>query len=52
MQSLQMGQLSDVQKMNLVYQQDLSKIQMQQNFEMKMAQAKNVADNKWTKLDD
>jgi hypothetical protein len=25
---------------------------MEQDFQMKIAQAKNIADNKWTKLDD
>lgn len=62
-QSLQAGQLSDVQKMQMGQQYDLQKMQlgqkydmskmgMEQDFQMKIAQAKNVTNNKWTKLDD
>jgi len=60
---LQMGQLSDAQKMTLWYQQDINKMAisnqydikrmwLEQDFQMAMAQAKNVTSNKWTKLDD
>lgn len=31
---------------------DLKKMGIEQNFQMKLAQAKNTTDNKWTKLDD
>ena len=51
-QSLQEGQLSDAQKVALSQNFDLKKMGMEQDFQMKIAQAKNVTNNKWTKLDD
>jgi hypothetical protein len=51
-QSLQNGQLSDAQKVASSQSFDLKKMGMEQDFQMKIAQAKNIADNKWTKLDD
>ena len=50
--SLQMGQLSDAQKMSMWYAQDISKMKMEQNFQMALAQAKQTTNAKWTKLDD
>jgi len=51
-QSLQEGQLSDAQKVALSQNFDIKKMGMEQDFQMKIAQAKNVTNNKWTKLDD
>ena len=49
---LQMGQLSDAQKMSMWYAQDISKMKMEQDFQMSLAKAKQTTDKKWTKLDD
>jgi hypothetical protein len=38
--------------MSMAQNFDLQKMGIEQNFQMKLAQAKNVADTKWTKLDD
>lgn len=51
-QALQQGQLSDTQKVALSQNFDIKKMGMEQDFQMKIAQAKNVTNNKWTKLDD
>ena len=51
-QKMQMGQQYDLQKMQLGQKYDMSKMGMEQDFQMKIAQAKNVTNNKWTKLDD
>lgn len=51
-ESLQNGQMSDAQKVASSQNFDMKKMWMEQNFQMKLAQAKNVTNNKWTKLDD
>ena len=51
-QSLQQGQLSDAQKMAMSQNFDIKKMGMEQDFQMNIAQAKNITDTKWTKLDD
>ena len=51
-QSIKQGQLSDAQKIALSQNFDIKKMEMEQDFQMKLAQAKNVTNNKWTKLDD
>lgn len=50
--SLQEGQLSDAQKLSASQSFDLKKMGLEQDFQMKLAQAKSVTDSKWTKLDD
>ena len=49
---LNMGQLSDAQKLGASQAFDLKKMWIEQNFQMAMAQAKQTNNNKWTKLDD
>ncbi len=51
-QELQAGQMSDAQKPGASQAFDLKKMWLEQDFQMKIAQAKSVTDNKWTKLDD
>ena len=51
-ESLQNGQLSDIQKVSMSQNFDMKKMGMEQDFQMALAKAKNVKDNKWTKLDD
>lgn len=52
LRELQQGQLTDREKMGIGFQQDIAKMQMEQDFQMKLAEAKKTTDNKWTKLDD
>lgn len=51
-QALQQGQLSDREKLYASQSFDLKKMGMEQNFQMKLSQAKQTTNNKWTKLDD
>lgn len=50
--SLQEWQMSDVQKMNAQQNFEMKKMWIEQDFQMTLANAKNVTNNKWTKLDD
>lgn len=51
-QALQQGQMSDAQKIASSQAFEMNKMGLEQDFQMKLAKAKQTTDNKWTKLDD